>query len=164
MAMLKDPKEQQWWANIIATLGIIGDERAVDSLTQFLERDMSGEVDTALLGAVLATYRALGHIASKGSDKALDYLIANAKSDAWRGRVVPWRTPTLAGDQLQLVLMKAAIVGLGISAQPRAIQSLKEMQTAGDTPVGNKAAVLDALQLTEEIQAKGRMGVFSQYR
>ena len=38
LAMLNDPAEKDYWANIVITLGMIGDARAVDALIAFVEK------------------------------------------------------------------------------------------------------------------------------
>lgn len=162
LEMLKDPREQNWWGNIIATLGVIGDARAVNPLISFLERDVRGEVDPRLLSALLSVPTALGHIAAKGNDQAIDYLIANSRSATLRAKKIPWKFGALSGDQLQMPLMKASILGLGISAQPRAMQALEQMQAAPDTEA-TKQTVSEALNLAAEIKSKSRMQVFSKH-
>ena len=158
--MLKDPQEKKWWGNIIATLGIIGDERAVAPLIDFLEHDIRGEVDPDLWGALLAVPQALGHIAARGDDKALNYLVANTTGKAWQTKRLPWTFQGRSGEKLYTPLIKSVIISLGISSQPRAIQVLEQMQIAPDTPEEAKSAVSGALKLADEIKTKGRMGVF----
>ena len=163
LAMLKDPNEKKWWGNIIYTLGVIGDERAVDPLINFLDRDIQGEVNSSLLSALLSVPTALGHIAGKGSDQALNYLIASAKPQTRRTKTMPWRFGQLSDEKLYPALMKASIIGLGISAQPRAMQVLEQMHTGTDTPQDIRPAVAEAVKLSGEIKSKGRMEVFGKH-
>jgi hypothetical protein len=162
--MLKNPNERKWWSNIIFTLGVIGDERAVEPLISFVEQDNKGEVDSALLSSLLSVHIALGHIASQGNDRSLKYLEVSAQPDQWRSNPVPWKFASLSREEIGTALAKSAITGLGISAHPRAIGALKHMQTAADTPEECKPAVFEALKLTGEIKAKGRMAVFSRHQ
>jgi len=39
LKMLQSPGEQEHWSNIVATLGIIGDERAVEPVIAFIYRE-----------------------------------------------------------------------------------------------------------------------------
>lgn len=39
LAMLQDPKEEQAWPNVMVMLGILGDDRAVAPMINFLEAD-----------------------------------------------------------------------------------------------------------------------------
>jgi len=38
--MLRDPREQLYWFNIVTTLGMIGDKRVVEPLIGFIEKEV----------------------------------------------------------------------------------------------------------------------------
>jgi HEAT repeat protein len=163
IGMLNDPSERKWWDNIVVTLGYIGDEHAVDPLIDFLERDVKGELEPEVWSAMLSVHRALGNIAAQGSDKALNYLITSTTPETWQAKALPWKVQGLSGEKLHTPLIKSAIVGLGISAHPRAIQVLQQMQTSADIPEWRKQVASSALRLFGRIKAEGRVSVFSKH-
>ncbi len=160
LEMLKDPNEKQSWSNIIYTLGIIGNERAVGPLIRFLESDVHGDVDLTHLNALLSVQPALGHIAAKGSVEALEYLLSASRPERWRVKGIPWRSPNMSGEALYDPLAKSAIIGLGISAQPNAIGELRVMHREYGISETIRVAASEALQMAEQIRQQGRERFF----
>jgi len=73
LKMLKDPREQDHWSNIVITLGMIGDESAVEPMIQFIEKRKVQR--SGMMG--------LGYLVNKsGNQRALEYLIASLTTSA----------------------------------------------------------------------------------
>jgi hypothetical protein len=159
--MLQDSAEKDSYPNIIATLGLIGDERATDPLINFLERDTQGEVDGVLIRALTAVPMALGHIAAKGSTNALNYLVSRADPEAWRNKKLPWRSQGRSGEQVfGNALIDGSIMALGISTRPEAMQALRELEAKPGVHEALKAKATGAVKLAERIKVDGRSKVF----
>lgn len=166
--ILKNPKEEQHWGNVIFLIGLCGDNRALSSLINFLERDIKGDLEkdyttTDLFSTLISTLPAIGHLASNGNNKAIAYLVTASSPTYWRTTRLPWRSRYANSDTLPFHLAKAAILGLGISAQPRAIERLQHIQqitTSSEENDALKIAASDALLLATEIEKKGRSEVF----
>jgi len=78
LKMLNDPKEQDYWSNIVTTLGIIGDENAVEPMIEFIEKGKAGALTRSQRQAKKSAIMSLGYLINKsGNQKALDYLTTN---------------------------------------------------------------------------------------
>jgi HEAT repeat protein len=76
LKMLEDAREEKYWPNIVVTLGMLGDARAVEPLIQFVEKGSPGTLSHARYIAKTSAVMSLGYIVNKSkSDKALSYLI-----------------------------------------------------------------------------------------
>lgn len=129
LRMLADDKERPYWANIVLTLGIIGDDSAIDPLINFLEKRFEGEVDLDTLNALLTVMPALGHAAYKGNVRALNYLLTNHTIEKLAAKRINWRFQKYSGDTLDILLSKMLIRGLAVSAKQSAKDLLVKMQT-----------------------------------
>lgn len=126
LEMLQDENEAPYWANIAVTLCIIGDESAVDSLINFIEEDVEGEVSDSLYRAKSSAVMALGYLINKsGNQRALDYLLESVDPDTWGQRDIQWRAPVQASTEARNVdLSSMAILGLALSGRPEAASAL----------------------------------------
>jgi hypothetical protein len=109
---------------------MLGDERAVEPLIQFLERDVPGRPLThAEYIAKSVVVMALGYVINKnGSPSALNYLKENVKPDAWSARI-KWTSPYHPTvDARNLQLSKMTILGLGLSGNSSAAETLVALQ------------------------------------
>ena len=162
LEMLRDPADKPYWVNIVSALGIIGDEKAVEPLIAFLERDVRGEVDSRTVSAFVEVPRALGHIAGNGSKKALTYLLENATLESWGRKNLPWTYGDKPGTAVFATgLYTSVIVSLGISAQPGAIARLEGMKKDSSLHSDYRGAANEALELADDINKEGRLKVFS---
>ncbi len=132
LRMLKDPKEQEQWSNIVVTLGMIGDESAVEPMIEFIERDEGGTLNRSQRSAKTAAIMALGYLVNKsGSPKALDYLTTildpqkRAKEDPATTDLFAAATAERGKD-----LSKYAVMGLALSGHPKAAEALKSFESS----------------------------------
>ena len=127
--MLADPDEEAHWTNIIVTLGMLGDERAVDPLIAFLTKG-EGELSQTRFRAKTSALMALGYLTNKTkNEKALTFLKESLNPDVWERRGVTWASPYHENiKDRNLHLSKMAILGLALSAQPSAAESLRSLQ------------------------------------
>jgi hypothetical protein len=170
LEMLADSKEEEYWSNIVITLGMLGDERAVDPLIRFLEQDLSGRpLSHAHYVAKTRVLMALGYLINKsGSQKALAYLKDSVKPTIWGERNTKWTSPYHAkADDRNQRLSKMAIIGLALSGHPAAAETLRSLQKPAISEVDRKfqtqvsALISEALSSHERIS---REGLASYYR
>jgi HEAT repeat protein len=164
LSMLADPNEEEYWPNIVITLGMLGDERAVDPLIKFLEQDAPrAQLSRSHYIAKTGVLMALGYLINKGgSQKALTYLRDSLNPDAWRQRRLSWISPFNPDVEARdLQLTKMAILGLALSAHPAAAEALRSLQKPPQTEAERKlharlsTAVAEALQEHQTIGTEG---------
>ncbi|HWM93103.1 MAG TPA: hypothetical protein VN493_20235 [Thermoanaerobaculia bacterium] len=156
LAMLADPEEEQLWPNIVVTLGMIGDERAVEPLIEFLQQEVEGTLSHNHYIAKSSVVMSLGYVINRtGSRRALDFLVESADPETWSHRSLFWASPyhgTDAERDRQLATM--SILGLGLSGHPEAAEVLRTLPGPAD--------VIDtALEAHRHIE---RMGLGAYYR
>ena len=168
LTMLQDPKEETSWANIVITLGMIGDERAVDPLIAFLSKEEPEPLSHAIYTAKSSVPMALGYLINKsGNKKALAYLKDHVYPDGWEKDQLKWRSPyhanTEARDQ-QLSTM--CVLGLALSGHPEAKEALREMKKPAKTDAAVKfqrqvgGIVDEAIQANDTIAKEGLGGYY----
>jgi PBS lyase HEAT-like repeat-containing protein len=124
LRMLADPSEEQYWSNIVVTLGAIGDERAVSPLLQFFTTD-EGRISDSRYRAKTAVLMSLGYLGNKSHNReAIRFLLNSLDPDVWRSRV-KWigSFPSDSEDQ-RVYLTKLAIWGLALTGTPEARDAL----------------------------------------
>jgi HEAT repeat protein len=137
LAMLRDPAEEQYWANIVVVLGMIGDERVVEPMISFIQSDPgpAGLLSPAQYRAKTSALMALGYLVNRtGNQRALNYLQESARPEAWASRGVAGTAPFQASTtERNLDLSKHAILGLALSGRPEAAQTLRSLQQPAAT-------------------------------
>lgn len=130
LQMLADPNEEPHWSNIVITLGMLGHERAVQPLVQFLEQDAGGRLSRRHHAAKNVVPLALGYLVNRSRNPAaLAYLQAGVKPETWAARNLRWLSPVHdTSDGRNQQLSKMAILGLALSAHPAAGQTLHTLQ------------------------------------
>jgi len=136
LRMMNDPREQDYWSNIVTTLGIIGDENAVEPMIEFIEKGKVGQPWNRSKAKESAT-TSLGYLINRsGNQRTLDYLIGN---------MTPRPRPD--GD-----LSKYAVMGLALSGHPKAAAALKSLPKSP----GKR----EALRINQEVADKGLLGYY----
>ncbi len=172
--MLNDSSEQAYWSNIVVTLGMIGDESAVEPMIEFIEKSKKGKLNRNQRRAKTSAVMSLGYLINKsGNQKALEYLTTTlspeARAESPRAGASPLAaTAAKRGEDLS----KYAVMGLALSGSQKAAEALKSIrksQQSGDhraaapmaavrvSPSGfDVGEMLDeALRANEEIADKG---------
>ncbi|MCP4265570.1 MAG: hypothetical protein GY777_08345 [Candidatus Brocadiaceae bacterium] len=128
LEMLDDPTEKEFWANEVITLCIIGDEKAVDPIIAFINKNAQGEISESHYTAKTSAIMALGYLINKsGSKKALEYLKECINPGVWTERKLSWRSPYQASvDDRDEHLSTMAVLGLALSGNPEALRSLQQ--------------------------------------
>lgn len=162
LAMLNEPQEKAHWSNIVVTLGIIGDDRAVDPLINFLDGngEMASRDDFAARSSALMS---LGYLINKSkNEKALAYLKGHMTPKGWRGsKMVTAGTLQASQDARSQQLSTLAILGLALSGDPLAKEALeslqKGMRTGEPTAFARQmdSTVTEALKAHEIIAKEG---------
>lgn len=166
LAMLQDPREDAHGPNIVATLGIIGDERAVQPLISFLEKEVEGPLSYSRYAAKTSVLMSLGYLINKsGNQQALNYLQGSLNPETWGGRRLNWRSPfhptTAARDQQ---LIAVAIMGLALSGHPSARESLLEFRRGLGAKPEFEALVAEAIRANEQIAREGLAAYYRKNR
>jgi len=133
--MLDDAREAPYWANIVVTLGMLGDTRAVAPLIRFIARSEEGqELTTAQSVAKTSAVMSLGYIVNKtGMGDAFTFLAEGVDPQVWENRDIRWSSafyPSAKERNTQLATM--SILGLAISGRPEAGKILRELQVPVD--------------------------------
>ena len=128
LAMLKDPNEKAFRSNIIVTLGIIGDDRAVEPMLDVLESgsDKLMREDFATKSSVLMS---LGYLINKSQNtKALAYLKSHTTPEGWQGsKLITAEGLQASSDERSQQLSTLAVIGLALSGHPEAKSFLKSL-------------------------------------
>jgi hypothetical protein len=117
----------------VVALGEIGDESSVESLIYFLENTGGEvvEVNQDARNALFAVPLALGKIAARSSEKAVENLIIYANPETWKERELPWarvKYPSFKD------LLRNSLYGLGLSGQRRAREALEQIRAHATNP------------------------------
>lgn len=158
--ILSDQKQQEYWRNAVFLLGVIGDERAFAPLVKLVE-DQRGEINPLARRAASYVPFALGHLAGNGSENALNYLLESATPECWEKKLAWTYGGKKAGDLFAEDFAKAALMGLGISAQPKALEFLGGIFNSATSPSVLKITADEAIRLAADIRAFGRRAVFT---
>ncbi|MDH5215653.1 MAG: hypothetical protein OEY04_15765 [Gammaproteobacteria bacterium] len=128
LRMLANRESEQYWPNIVVTLGMIGDESAVEPLLDFLMQG-NGKATQTEYAARSSVLLALGYLANKSDSKeALSFLIESTNPEVWAGRKVGWSSPYMNDKDRDVQLSTMAILGLGLSGRPAARDALQRLQ------------------------------------
>lgn len=132
--VLRDPREEEFWANAAITIGMIGHDQGVDLLMEFItRREAKPKLSHAQTVAKTSAVMALGYIVNKtGNRKALDFLKTGVDPKTWRTRKLAWTGEFHGtGKERDKQLAVMAALGLGVSGNPEAAQILRSL---GETP------------------------------
>ena len=141
------------------TLGIIGDERAVEPMLEVLETagDQLKPEDFASKSSVLMS---LGYLINKShNQKALAYLQSHATPEGWRGSQLTTAEGLQAStDERSQQLSTLAVIGLALSGHPDAkttLESLGEsVKAMGTTTFARQmSSVVDEAMKAHEVIA-----------
>ncbi len=169
LAMLNDPNEQPYWANIVIALNIIGDEEIEEPLINFINSGVPGNLSRPHYAAKTSALLSMGYLINHTkSETALTYLIESLDPTVWQERgttgIGPFQS-TLQDTHIEF--SKQALLGLSLSGNPTAADALRTFQASD--PTGQQAtfhaAVLDlipeALETNQEI---ANIGLVNYYR
>ena len=126
--MLRNPAEQDAYANIAVTLGMLGDDRAVEPLIEFIKGGRAVEMPPAIYRAKTSAVMPLGYIVDQtGNQRALSYLETGLDPSVSDSK--------LAGTPLHSTLPERnrsfgeyAILGLALTGKPEAAVALRRLQ------------------------------------
>ncbi len=168
LRMLEDPKEEAYWANVVVTLGMIGDERAVDPLIGFLLGAEPEPLSHDRYTAKSSVPMALGYLVNRSRNKkALAFLKDHTYPDSWGKEQLKWRSPYHANEEARnQQLSTMAVLGLALSGNSEAQETLREMKKPAATAEAKKfqaqmGGVLDeAIQANDTIAKEGLGGYY----
>jgi hypothetical protein len=164
LAMLRDPAEEDFWANVAVVLGVIGDERAVEPMISFIQSDPGpADMSPARYRARTTALMAMGYLVNRtGNQRALNYLQESARPEAWAQRDIKGTAPFQASTSERNVdLSKHAILGLALSGRPEAAQTLRSLQEPASTDAARafqaqvRDLVSEALNEHQKVTSRG---------
>lgn len=169
--MLNDPREKPYWSNIAVTLGIIGDDRAVDPLIRFIE-GVDGSVGREDFAAKSSAIMALGYLLNKSpNEKALNYLKNHMTPEGWRDSPLATAQGFRGSeDERTAQLSTLAVIGLALSGRPEAKEALLSLEeslgTMGQTPFANQASLVvsEALKTHDIVMKEGLAAYYQNIR
>jgi PBS lyase HEAT-like repeat-containing protein len=168
LAMLNDPKNKSFQSNIIVTLGIIGDDRAVEPLIEVLESsgDQLKQEDFAAKSSVLMS---LGYLINKSqNEKALAYLKSHTTPQGWQGsKMITAEGLQASTDERSQQLSTLAVIGLALSGHPEAKNALRSLgenvKAMGPTTFAKQMnSVVDEAMKAHETVAKEGLAAYYQ--
>jgi hypothetical protein len=163
LAMLNDPAEEAYWANIVIVLNIIGDEDVVEPLIAFIDAGSGGELSYEHYIAKTSALMSMGYLVNRtGSEQALAYLIESANPAVWEEREADDIGPFQAtvAESIQ-DLSKHAILGLALSGTAESAEALRSFQAGegigveGVFQASVNSIISEALAANSEIQESG---------
>lgn len=155
-AMLVDPREREWWPNIVVMLGIAGREGAYPALAAAASAGSSGEVDRPAYKLQTAIPLAMGHLA-RSDPRALAWLEDRVRNG---GGEPGFSFRAMRAERLADQLRRLAVMGLGLSGRPEARPLLEAIAGEGRAARGVAGSPLasqadEALRLLARIAAEG---------
>ncbi len=167
--MLNDPEEEQYWSNIVVTLGIIGDESAVEPIIEFINRGQEGEISPIHYRAKRSAIMALGYLINKtGNERALNFLTTSLNPQVWNERDLSGDSPFAeTTEDRNEDLSKYAVLGLALSGHPQAEEALRSLQAPSDVPAVEDFRTEVAEVVDEALETRQRvseMGLAEYYR
>jgi len=175
LEMLEDPAEEDHWPDIVGVLATVGDERAVDPLLAFIEREVylvDGKMSQSnYFGKVRAITGLAGLVDRTGSEKALNYLKEGVNPEIWESRIRRGIGPfqdSMAERNMSFSI--DAIIGLGLSGNSSAAETLRSLQEPVDTETKRvfqsraSSTVSEALKSNKEISSIGATNFYRKDR
>ena len=127
--MLSNKRYEKHWANVVVTLGFIGDNRAVDPMIKFITQSRAATISQNNIVAKRSAVMSLGYIVNKtGNKKAFDFLAKSLEPNIWRTRKVTWRTRLIKPGVRDKSLTKMAVLGLAVTGKKEAADVLKKFK------------------------------------
>ena len=169
LLMLSDAANINYWSNIVVTLGIIGDDRALPPLMELIKADHEGVLSAELYTAKTSATMALGYLINKsGNREALNFLKDALNPHSWNESQPGWDSPfqqVKAGRNIQL--SSVAVLGLALSGHPEAVEALQGLKAPVETEEermfqGQISHTLD--MVTGDCEAISRDGLLQYYR
>jgi hypothetical protein len=159
--MLNDSEMEYYHANIILTLGMIGDTVSINHLKEFLA-SQEDEISPSSFTAVLALFQALGYLAQNGSDEAVKILSNWTRQDYWKYAKLNFSYKHYNDGILGEVFGRLAIQGLGMSGRSEARQILESLRKDKNLRSDWADNVTEALNLNLRVNEEGAEKVFGQ--
>lgn len=130
LAMLNDPREEQFWPNVVVVLNMIGGEDIVEPVIDFINTGVNDTYSRPHFSAKTSALLSLGYLVHRtGSEVALGYLIDSLDPAIWQERGTSGMSPFANSlDETHYELSKQAIFGLALSGNAAAAAALREFQ------------------------------------
>jgi hypothetical protein len=125
LKMLRSNDYAEYWPNILAVLGVVGNDSTIDSLSAFLKLSSTSRPH-ATYRAKLQVQVSLGYLLhEKGSSRALELLKRGTDPERWKELEISLPETTI--NKSALALAESSILGLGASGNKEALIYLQSM-------------------------------------
>ncbi|HBP87314.1 MAG TPA: hypothetical protein PKK23_05735 [Nitrospirales bacterium] len=135
--ILNNPREEDYWANVVVTIGMIGSDQGAKVLTDFITRkEAQGKLTRAQTVAKTSAVMSLGYIVNKtGNRTALDFLMKSTDPQTWNKRKLAWTGEFHTNEtERDKQLASIAVLGLGVSGNSVAAKFLESLKAQPTTP------------------------------
>jgi hypothetical protein len=136
--------------NVVAFLGYVGDEAAAEALVNYLSNPPVSLSAAEEDRAALLSAHALGHMARRGTDRALGILLELTDDGGNGGALAAAAAKSPFPSRMRDDLLGTAVQGLRLSGHERAVERLREIASGEVRPAhdgrGLRAAAREALE------------------
>jgi hypothetical protein len=131
---LRDSNKMDYGSNIATTVGIVADSNAFSVLESVINADGADAIPVASYRARFGAIMAMGYVIRGSNDqRARDFLERHSSPSDWSE--TKWRAPYQATSaERDADLASAAVLGLSLAADSRALAFLQTRAAIGDTP------------------------------
>lgn len=153
--IINNPKEEDYWANAVVTIGMIGNDQGVKLLTDFINRkEAIGKLTRMQTVAKTSAVMSLGYIVNKtGNRTALDFLIKGTDPQTWDKQNLAWTSEFYTNiKERDKHLASMSVLGLGVSGNTDGANFLESLKAAPATSQLHtiKEAIPNIDQIAEE--------------
>ena len=165
-SMLHSPRYEKYRSNIVAIIGMIGDESAFVPLKEYLE-SQEGEISQATFISLLVVFQSLGRLGQNGNMNVIAYLAQWTRPNYWEKAGLKFTYQNYRDQTLGEVLGRLAIQGLGITGNPKAIEVLENLMNHEKQLKKNfnwdwSDNIEEAIALNKRISKEGVQKVFDE--
>ena len=128
--MLADPAEAEHWSNVVVALCILGGERELETIQNFIGENGSEALSRASYAAKTNAITALGYFVFRTeSREALDYLKQGLEPSTWSERI-HWQSPYHSSpEERNVQLAQMSVMALALSGHPEGRAALEDLKT-----------------------------------
>lgn len=157
LQMLTDENEIAHRNNIVVTLAMIGDERAVEPLLSLITTRTAQTLTRQEYTLKTSALISLGYLVNKTNNlQALTYLIDGIRATVWVERNLLWASPFHANEtERNQQLVSLSIIGLALSGHTLAREALIAYQLNTGLSTSERALIDEALRAHTTIANQG---------
>lgn len=146
--ILSSQEDQEYWSNAIITVCIIGDEKSLPIINEFITSKRGNNISEDDYTAISSAIISLGYFINNTNSKdAINILTNYSNPNYWDQ--ADWISPYHENDEERnMQLSSYAVLGMGLSGNPDLLHSLQKMKI----PTNDKLQKQFQAQYTELIE------------